>query len=131
MNRTLLRTLLAAAVAPLVIPFTGAWMFFVLHEWFEPSVWGLPPLQSLIGVSINTTMVGYFFTWFYGLPLAFVLRRVKRYTLGNLVLASILPAMSFPLWQREWPIAVFPAAVAGASTACACWLLTRPEPAGA
>ena len=71
---TLLRSILAAAFAPLIIPFTGGWLFFVLHEWFYPSVWGLPPLQSLIGVAINSTATGYFFTWFYALPLVFILR---------------------------------------------------------
>ena len=81
MKPSFLTCLLAAVVAPLIILFTSGWVFFLLHEWLEPSVWGLPPLQSFIGVSINSTIVGYMFTWFYGLPLALVLRRVNRYPL--------------------------------------------------
>jgi hypothetical protein len=116
--------LAAAAVAPLVIPFTGAWLFFALHELFRPSVWGLPPLQSLIGVSINCTFVGYFFTWFFGLPLALVLRALNRYRLNYLLVASALPALSLPLWQADWTIAMLPVLLAGTSTAYAFWMLT-------
>ena len=117
--------LLAAALAPLIIPFTGGWLFFMLHEWLEPSVWGLPPLQSLIGVSINSTVVGYFFTWFYGLPLALLLHRANRYRIRYLLAASALPALSLPFWQTEWHISVLPVFLAGASTAYVFWLLTR------
>ena len=117
---------LAAAIAPLVIPFTGGWLFFVLHERFYPSVWGLPPLQSLIGVSINCTAVGYFFTWFYALPLVFVLRRLNRYHLRYLLMAGALPALSLPFWQAEWAISILPALIAGMSTAYVFWRLTRP-----
>ena len=116
--------LVAAAIAPLVIPFTGAWLFFVLYEWLRPSVWGLPPLQSLIGVSINCTAVGYFFTWFYALPLVLALRLLNRYRLRYLLLASALPALSLPLWQADWAIAILPVLFAGMSTAYVFWRLT-------
>lgn len=122
---SVLACLLAATFAPLVIPFTGAWLFFLLHEWFYPSVWGLPPLQSLIGVSINCTAVGYFFTWFYALPLVFILRGLNRYRLPYLLAAGALPALSFPFWQAEWMISVVPALLAGMSTAYAFWRLTN------
>ena len=125
MKPRVLTCLLAAVVAPLVIPFTSGWVFFVLHEWLEPSVWGLPPLQSLIGVSINSTIVGYVFTWFYGLPLALVLRQVKRYRISYLLAASTLPALSLPFWQTGWKISVLPVFLAGASTAYVFWLLTQ------
>ena len=125
MKPTFLTCLFAAAVAPLIIPFTSGWVFFVLHEWLEPSVWGLPPLQSLIGVSINSTIVGYVFTWFYGLPLALVLRRVNRYHISYLLAASTLPALSLPFWQMGWKISVLPVFLAGASTAYVFWLLTK------
>ena len=128
MKPSLLTCLLAAAVAPLIIPFTSAWVFFMLHEWLDPSVWGLPPLQSLIGVSINSTVVGYFFTWFYGLPLALVLQRVNRYRISYLLAASTLPALSLPFWQTGWKISVLPVFLAGASTAYVFWLLTRRKP---
>mgnify|MGYP001277014074 CR=1 FL=1 len=124
MKPSFLTCLFAAAVAPLIIPFTSGWVFFVLHEWLEPSVWGLPPLQSLIGVSINSTIVGYVFTWFYGLPLALVLRRVNRYRISYLLAASTLPALSLPFWQTGWKISVLPVFLAGASTAYVFWLLT-------
>jgi hypothetical protein len=117
--------LLAAAVAPLIIPFTGGWLFFTLHEWLEPSVWGLPALQSLIGVSVNSTVVGYFFTWFYGLPLALLLHRVNRYRIRYLLAASTLPALSLPFWQTEWHVSVLPVFLAGTSTAYVFWLLTH------
>jgi hypothetical protein len=117
--------LAAAAIAPLIIPFTSAWLFFLLHEWIYPSVWGLPPLQSLIGVSINSTAVGYFFTWFYGLPLALILHRLNQYRISYLLLASSLPALSLPFWQRDWAISVLPVLVAGTSTAYVFWLLTH------
>ncbi len=117
--------LLAAAVAPLVIPFTGGWVFFVLHEWLEPSVWGLPPLESLVGVSINSTVAGYFFTWFYGLPLALLLRRVNRYRIRYLLAAGALPALSLPFWQAEWHISALPVFLAGTSTAYVFWRLTQ------
>jgi len=117
--------LVAAAIAPLIIPFTSGWLFFLLHEWFYPSVWGLPPLQSLIGVSINSTAVGYFFTWFYGLPLAVILQWVNRYQISYLLIASSLPAPTLPFWQTEWTISVLPVWIAGASTAYVFWLLTR------
>ena len=127
MNRAipLLVDFVAAALAPLVIPFTGGWLFFVLHEWLLPSVWGLPPLQSLIGVSINCTAVGYFFTWFYALPLVFVLRRLNRLKLRNLLIASAMPALSLPFWQRDWLISLFPVLIAGLSTAYVFWRLTN------
>ena len=124
-SATVLVCLLAAAIAPLVIPFTGGWLFFLLHQWFYPSVWGLPPLQSLIGVSINCTAVGYFFTWFYALPLVFILRLLNRYRLRYLLLAGALPALSFPFWQAEWAISILPALIAGMSTAYAFWRLTN------
>lgn len=117
--------LLAAAIAPLVIPFTGGWLFFLLHEWFLPSVWGLPPLQSLIGVSINCTVVGYFFTWFYALPLVFILRHLGKYRLRCLLVASALPALSLPFWQTGWAISMLPVLIAGMSTAYVFWLLTN------
>jgi len=125
MKPTLSRCFLAAAIAPLTIPFTGGWVFFALHEWSDPSVWGLPPLQSLIGVSINSTIVGYVFTWFYGLPLALILQRVNRYRVSYLLAASWLPALSLPLWQAGWTITVVPAFLAGTFTAYAFWLLTQ------
>ena len=125
MKPSFLTCLFAAAVAPLIIPFTSGWVFFMLHEWLEPSVWGLPPLQSLIGVSINSTVVGYFFTWFYGLPLALALRLVNQYRFRYLLAASTLPAMSLPFWQTSWKISIFPVLLAGASTAYVFWLLTH------
>ncbi|MEF8755638.1 MAG: hypothetical protein V5B60_17200 [Accumulibacter sp.] len=125
MKPRVLSCLLAAVVAPLGIPFTSGWVYFVLHEWFEPHVWGLPPLQSLIGVSINSTVVGYVFTWLYGLPLALVLRQVKRYRVSYLLAASTLPALTLPFWQTGWKISVLPVFLAGASTAYAFWLLTQ------
>ena len=125
MKPRVLICLLAAVVAPLVIPFTSGWVYFVLHEWFEPHVWGLSPLQSLIGVAINSTVVGYVFTWLYGLPLALVLRQVKRYRISYLLAASTLPALSLPFWQTGWKISVLPVFLAGASTAYAFWLLTQ------
>ena len=125
MKPTLLTSFLAAAIAPLIIPFTSGWVFFVLHEWLEPSVWGLPPFQSLIGVSINSTVVGYLFTWFYGLPLALVLQRVNRYRISYLLAASMLPALSLPFWQTGWKISFLPVFLAGTSTAYIFWLLTQ------
>jgi hypothetical protein len=125
MKPTLPTNLLAAAFAPLVIPFTGGWVFFALHEWLQPSVWGLPPLQSLIGVSINSTVIGYVFTWIFGLPLALILQRVKCYRVGLLLAASILPALSLPFWQTDWKITLLPVILAGTSTAYAFWLLTQ------
>ena len=125
MKPTFLHCLLAAAVAPLIIPFTSGWVFFVLHEWLDPSVWGLPPLQSLVGVSINATVVGYLFTLFYGLPVALVLQRVNRYRISYLLAASTLPALSLPFWQTGWKISILPIFLAGASTAYAFWLLTQ------
>ena len=125
MKPTFLKNFLAAAVAPLIIPFTSGWVFFMLHEWLEPSVWGLPPFQSLIGVSINSTVVGYLFTWFYGLPLALVLQRVNRYRISYLLAASMLPALSLPFWQTGWKISVLPVFLAGTSTAYVFWLLTQ------
>jgi len=125
MKPSFVTCLLAAAVAPLIIPFTSGWVFFILHEWLEPSVWGLPPLQSLIGVSINSTVVGYFFTWFYGLPLALVLRLTNHYRVSYLLAASTLPAISLPFWQTGWKISVLPVFLAGASTAYVFWLLTQ------
>lgn len=118
--------LLAAAAAPLVIPFTGGWLFFLLHQHFYPSVWGLPPLQSLIGVSINCTAIGYFFTWFYALPLVLILRRLNQYRLHNLLIAATLPALSLPFWQAEWAISTPPVFIAGISTAYAFWRMTNP-----
>lgn len=123
----LLAFLVAATVAPLVVPFTGGWLFYLLHEWLDPSVWGLPPIQSLIGVSINSTVVGYVFTWLYGLPLALFLHRVRRYRIGYLLVASALPGLSLPFWQTGWTISVLPALLAGTSTAYVFWLLTRHE----
>jgi len=125
MKPSILTCLLAAAVAPLIIPFTSGWVFFMLHEWLEPSVWGLPPLQSLVGVSINSTVVGYFFTWFYGLPLALSLRLVNRYRISYLLAASALPAISLPFWQTDWKISVLPVFLAGTSTAYVFWRLTQ------
>jgi hypothetical protein len=125
MKPHVLSCLLAAFVAPLVIPFSSGWVYFLLHEWFEPHVWGLPPLESLIGVAINSTVVGYVFTWLYGLPLALVLRQVKRYRVSYLLVASTLPALSLPFWQTGWKISVIRVFLAGASTAYAFWLLTR------
>lgn len=122
---TLLIFLSAAAVAPLVIPFTAAWLFFLLHQWAYPSVWGLPPLQSLMGLSINCTAAGYFFTWFYALPVVFVLRMMDRYRLRHLLAAGALPALTFPLWQAEWKIAILPALIAGMSTAYVFWRLAN------
>lgn len=131
MKPTFLTYLLAAAVAPLIIPFTSGWVFFLLHELIDPSVWGLPPLQSLIGVSINATVVGYLLTLFYGLPVALVLRWVNRYRIGYLLAASTLPALSLPFWQTGWGISVLPVFLAGASTAYVFWLLTqRKAPQG-
>ena len=117
--------LIAAAFAPLVIPFTGGWLFFALHQWRFPSVWGLPPLQSLIGVSINCTAIGYFFTWFYALPLVLILRILNRYRLPYLLAAAALPALSLPFWQAEWTIAIVPVLIAGLSTAYVFWRLTN------
>jgi hypothetical protein len=125
MKPAFLTSFLAAAVAPLIIPFTSGWVFFMLHEWLEPSVWGLPPFQSLIGVSINSTVVGYLFTWFYGLPLALVLQRVNRYRISYLLAASMLPALSLPFWQTGWQITVLPVFLAGTSSAYVFWLLTQ------
>jgi hypothetical protein len=125
MKTNFLACLLAAAVAPLIIPFTGGWLFYLLHEWLEPGVWGLPPIQSLIGVSINSTAVGYVFTWFYGLPLALVLQWVRRYRISYLLVAATLPALSLPFWQTHWTISVLPVLLAGTSTAYVFWLLTR------
>jgi hypothetical protein len=122
---TVLVFLVAAAIAPLVIPFSAAWLFFLLHELFYPAVWGLPPLQSLIGVSINCTAVGYFFTWFYALPLVVILRTVSRYRLRYLLIAGALPALSLPFWQVEWGISILPVLIAGMSTAYVFWRLTN------
>ena len=122
---TLLPCLLAAIVAPLIIPVAGGVPFFLLHQWFYPSVWGLPPLQSLIGVSINATAVGYFFTWFYGLPLALLLKWLNQYRAGYLLAASVVPALSLPFWQRSWGISILPVFLAGTSTAGVFWFLTR------
>lgn len=120
-----LTCLVAAACAPLVIPFTGGGLFFLLYEWFYPSVWGLPPLQSFIGVSMNCTAVGYFFTWFYALPLVLILRGVNRYRLGYLLVAGALPALSLPSWQVDWTISMLPVLIAGVSTAYAFWRLAK------
>lgn len=121
----LVKALAAAAVAPLVIPLTGGLPFYLLHERFYPSVWGLPAWQSIIGVSINCTMLGYFFTWLYALPIVFVLRLLKQYRLGLLLVAGMLPALTLPFWQAEWAIAVLPVALAGTSTAYAFWRLSN------
>ncbi len=88
-------------------------------------MWGLPPLQSFIGVSINCTAVGYFFTWFYALPLVFILRRFNRYRLRHLLAASVLPSLSLPFWQADWAISILPVLIAGMSTAYAFWGLTN------
>jgi len=125
MKYRFLSFLFAATVAPLIIPFTGGWVFFTLHEWFEPSVWGLPPLQSLIGVCINSTVIGYFFTCFYGLPLALVLDGVNRYRIGYLLVAGALPVLSIPFWQADWKISILPAFLAAESTSWLFWLLTK------
>lgn len=125
MARTILVSLVAAAVAPLVIPFTGGWLYFVLHQIFQPGVWGLPPLQSLAGVSFNSTAVGYFFTWFLALPLVCILRYLGRYRLSYLLAAGALPALSLPFWQTGWAVSFLPALVAGMSTAYAYWRLTE------
>ena len=124
-TRTILVSLLAAALAPLVIPFTGGWLYFLLHQVLQPSEWGLPPLQSLVGVSINSTAVGYCFTWFLALPLVFVLRLLKRYRLPCLLVAGALPALSLPFWQTGWAVTFLPALVAGLSTAYAFWRLAE------
>ena len=120
-----LALLRAALLAPLVIPFTGAWVYFALHEWFEPAEWGLPPLHSFVGLSLNCTLAGYVFTWLYGLPLALVLRLAKRYRVGHLLAAGALPALSLPFWQTGWTIAVLPVFLAGTSTAYAFWRLAQ------
>lgn len=125
MKVSLRRNLLAAAVAPLVIPFTSGWVFFVLHALFEPSEWGLPALQSLVGVSINGTIVGYAFTAFFGLPLALVLQWTKRYRPGWLLAAGALPALSLPLWQTGWLLSLLPVLLAGTTTAYAFWRVTQ------
>ncbi|TXH03810.1 MAG: hypothetical protein E6R07_10385 [Nevskiaceae bacterium] len=117
--------LFAVLVAPLVIPLTGALPFFLLHQWRYPSEWGLPPLQSLIGVSINCTMVGYVFTLLYGLPIALLLRWLNRYRLDVLLVAAALPALSLPLWQHSWAICLLPALSAGMTTAYVFWRITR------
>lgn len=122
---TVLICLVAATFAPLVIPFTGGWMFFLLYERFHPSVWGLSPLQSLIGVSSNVTAVGYFFTWFYALPLVFILKSLNQYRLRYLLIASALPALSLPFWQVDWPLSILPVLIAGMSTAYVFWRLTN------
>jgi len=122
---TVLSCLLAAALAPLVIPLTGGWLFYLLFERFRPSVWGLPPLQSLIGVSVNCTAVGYFFTWFYALPLVFILRSVNQYRLRYLLVAGALPALGLPFWQADWMISIVPVLIAGMSTAYVFWRLTN------
>jgi hypothetical protein len=122
---TFLIFILAAAIAPLIIPFTGGWLFFLLHEWFYPSVWGLPPLQSLIGLSINCVAVGYVVILFYALPVVFVLRCLGRYRLRYLLIAAALPALGLPFWQAEWVISTPPALIAGLSTAYAFWRLTN------
>jgi len=131
MKPSFLTCLLAAAVAPLTIPFTSGWVFFLLHEWLEPSVWGLPPLQSLIGVSINCTLVGYVFTGLYGLPIALMLQWVNRYRISYLLVASSLPALSLPFWQTDWTISIVPASLAGTSTAYVFWFLTQWNKDGA
>ncbi len=115
----------AAAFAPLVIPFTGGLLFFLLHEWFQPSVWGLPWYQSLIGVAINCTVVGYVFTWLLALPLVLILRVLNQYRLVILLIAGALPSFTIPLWQTDWPITFLPALIAGTFTAYAFWLLTH------
>jgi len=117
-------TCFAAAFAPLVIPFTGGLLFFLLHEWFEPSVWGLSPYQSIIGVSINSTVVGYIFTWFLALPLVFILRLLNQYRLSFLLIAGALPSFTLPFWQMDWKITFLPVLIAGTFTAYAFWLLT-------
>lgn len=117
--------LFAVLIAPLVIPLTGALPFFLLHQWRYPSEWGLPPLQSLIGVSINCTMVGYVFTLLYGLPTALLLRWLHRYRLDLLLIAAALPALSLPLWQQSWAICLLPALSAGMTTAYVFWRITR------
>src|SRR5262245_53710819 len=98
MKVSLLACFFAAALAPLTAPLTGGWLYFLLHQWFYPSEWGLPPLQSLIGVSINCTAVAYFVTWFYGLPLSLVLRRLNQYHLSYLLVAAAAPAVTLPFW---------------------------------
>jgi hypothetical protein len=120
----ILSTCFAAAFAPLVIPFTGGLLFFLLHEWFEPSVWGLPWYQSIIGVSINCTVIGYVFTWFCGLPLVFVLRLLNHDRLRFLLIAGALPSFTLPFWQVDWKITFLPVLIAGTFTAYAFWLLT-------
>ncbi len=125
MKPAFLNNFLAAAVAPLIIPFASGWAFFVLHEWLEPSVWGLPPFQSLLGVSVNSTIVGYVFTWFFGLPLALLLQWVNRYRVSYLLAASVLPGLSLPFWQTGWKTSFLPVLLAGTSTAYVFWRLTR------
>jgi hypothetical protein len=117
--------LLAATFAPLVIPFTGGLLFFLLHQAFRRSEWGLPFLQSLVGVSINCMMVGYFFTCFFALPVVFVLRLLKQYRLDYLLVASAMPAITLPFWQADWKLTVLPVLLAGTATAYAFWQLTR------
>jgi hypothetical protein len=125
MKISLLACFLAATLAPLIIPFTGGWLYFVLYQWVYPSVWGLPPLQSLIGVSINCTAVGYFFTWFYGLPTALILRRLNQYHLSYLLAAAAVPALSLPFWQVSWAVSFLPVLLAGTSTAYVSWRVTK------
>jgi hypothetical protein len=123
-SAVLISLLLAAGFAPLVIPFTGGLLFFLLYEWLRPSVWGLPPFQSFIGVSINCTLVGYVCTWFFALPLAFILRFLNRYQLRFLLIAGLLPSFTLPFWQADWKITLLPVAIAGTATAYAFWLLS-------
>lgn len=118
-------TFLAAAFAPLVIPFTGGLLFFLLHEWFQPSVWGLPWYQSIIGVAINCTVVGYVFTWFLALPLVFILRLLHQYRLGILLIAGALTSFTLPFWQADWRITFLPVLIAGTFTAYAFWQLAN------
>lgn len=125
MRPTFSSFLLAAAIAPLVVPLTGGWLFFALVQWFEPSLWGLPPLHSLIGVSFNSTLVGYVFTWFFGLPLALALKWINHFRVGYLLAAGAVPALTLPFWQTGWTISILPVFLAGTSTAYVFWLLTR------
>ena len=103
-------------------------VIFILYPRVHPYVWTITQenwTQNWIGC-MNTSLLSGTFRWIFPiLPAVWLLRRMKRYNLKTLLLASISPILGILIFKGDWQVAFPSITIAGGLSAYVFWIVTE------
>jgi hypothetical protein len=122
------RLISAVAIGPLSVIPAMLLAISVLRLFYPDAQAGLlRQYHSGLVVSFFGLFVSYGFTLLYGVPAYWLLNRLGQYRLFTIILASLLPALLFSLFNREqWPY-YLGMAYFSMFVAAVCWLISVKE----